>query len=335
MQPIFDSYGWEVLRTNTLQQGLINQTYVVETTTGNYILQSVNHEIFKDPAKIDCNINLMSSYLKKQYPAYLFTHLIQNKVGETLLEWNGQFYRAFVKIDAIALDVLSNNNQVEEAAAAFSKFTFLLEHFSVQQLQLTIPDFHNLNLRYFQFEKALLHGDQNRINESKEAIQYLISHQKWVKTYAAFIQNKACIQRVTHHDTKISNVLFDKEKAVAIIDLDTTMPGYFISDVGDMCRTYLCPVTEEETDFNRIKILPERWDALQKGYLSHMKETLTNFEIDHFAYAGQFMIYMQALRFLTDHLNRDVYYGAKYEGQNWMRAQNQIVLLDAFNQLVA
>lgn len=334
MQSIFESYGWKVLHYHALQQGLINQTYIVETTNGAYILQSINHLIFKEPSKIDFNINLISEYVKKQFPQYVFTHLIKNKVGETLLELNGKYYRAFAKIDAIALDVLQNSHQVAEAAAAFSRFTFILKEFPVDTLQITLPDFHNLELRYAQFEKALIHGDTHRIHATKDAIKFLIAQHKLVKQYTRFIQHKDSIQRVTHHDTKISNVLFEKEKAVAIIDLDTTMPGYFISDVGDMCRTYLCPVTEEETDFNRIQILPDRWDALQKGYLSNMKETLTQFELDHFTFAGQYMIYMQALRFLTDHLNRDVYYGARYEGQNWNRTQNQLFLLNTFYQLV-
>ena len=124
----------------------------------------------------------------------------------------------------------------------------------------------------------------------------------------------------------------EKDKAICVIDLDTVMPGFFISDIGDMCRTYLCKVTEEEKDLNLVQIEIERWDQLKNGYLSYMKNELSNFELNHFIFAGQFMIYMQALRFITDYLNNDTYYGAKYENQNYIRTLNQIELLKKYNE---
>jgi thiamine kinase-like enzyme len=148
-----------------------------------------------------------------------------------------------------------------------------------------------------------------------------------------FTTNKEAHLRVTHHDTKISNVLFKDDAAICVIDLDTTMPGYFMSDVGDMCRTYLCPVNEACQDLNQIKVLPERWTAIQEGYLEAMGEFLTNFEKDHFAFSGQCIIYMQALRFLTDFLELDHYYRVERPGQNLDRTKNQIQLLIEFNQL--
>ena len=133
---------------------------------------------------------------------------------------------------------------------------------------------------------------------------------------------------MTHHDTKISNVLFDEEgHGLCVIDLDTVMPGYFISDFGDMMRTYLSPVSEEEKDLSKIEIREEYFKAIADGYLHEMQNELTPTEKDHLVYAGKFLTYMQALRFLTDHLNNDVYYGAKYEGHNFVRAINQVALL--------
>jgi hypothetical protein len=137
-------------------------------------------------------------------------------------------------------------------------------------------------------------------------------------------------------------VLFDKHgKGICVIDLDTVMPGYFISDVGDMIRTYLSPVSEEEKDFNKIQIREDFFEAIANGYLSEMGGELSEVEIRHFVYGGMFMIYMQALRFLTDYLNNDIYYGAAYEGHNYLRAKNQVVLLekllekkDKFNKMV-
>jgi thiamine kinase-like enzyme len=136
-----------------------------------------------------------------------------------------------------------------------------------------------------------------------------------------------------HHDTKLSNILFDKaDKALCVIDLDTVMPGYFISDVGDMMRTYLPPVSEEEQDLSGISVRPEYFRAIVSGYLEGMEGNMTALEQDQFLFAGRFMIYMQAMRFLTDFLTGDPYYGARYPGHNLVRARNQIRLLQRFNE---
>jgi len=338
MQTIFEFYGWDVISYEPIHQGLINSTYAVKTTEGEFILQSINHHVFKNPTAIDTNIIAISDYLKSNHPSYLFTHLIATPKGNTLVEWEGRFYRAFHKMEGYALSVLDNENQAAQAAMQFSKFTFVLKHFEATQLKDTLPNFHNLSLRYQQFTQALINGNAQRITETADAISFLAAHKNYVDKYSLYIDHADVKKRVTHHDTKISNVLFQKnegvENAICVIDLDTVMAGYFISDVGDMCRTYLSAVSEEEKDLNKIKVDPKKWEALQKGYLQFMKEDLSTFEMDHFFFSGQFMIYMQALRFLTDHLNNDQYYGAKYPGQNLVRALNQIRLLEVYNELI-
>jgi thiamine kinase-like enzyme len=231
--------------------------------------------------------------------------------------------------------VLTNTEQAFQAAAQFGKFTNLLSGIDVLNLQTTIPNFHNLLLRYTQFENSLQKGNTKRISETKNEIDYLLAQNNIVEKYNKLIQNKILKKRVTHHDTKIGNVLFDKnDKAICVIDLDTLMPGYFISDLGDMMRTYLSPVSEEETDCTKIIIRKEYYDAIVDGYLSQMKDELTSEEQKHFHFAGECMIYMQALRFLTDYINDDVYYGAAYEKHNYNRAKNQIVLLQQFMELL-
>ena len=117
-----------------------------------------------------------------------------------------------------------------------------------------------------------------------------------------------------------------------MIDLDTVMPGYFISDVGDMMRTYLSPVSEEEKDYSKIEVRDEYFKAIVNGYLHEMNDELTSVEKHYFVYAGKFLIYMQAIRFVTDYFNDDIYYGAKYPGQNLIRANNQVVLLQRLMQ---
>ncbi len=336
MQAIFERYGWNVIHYEQLNQGLINKTYIVKTLDEKlFILQTINHQIFTQPEDIDLNIRQIGSYLMQYQPAYLYTHLVPAINGETLILFEGKFFRAFEKLHGITYDVLTNASQAKEAAKAFGMFTSSLVDFPIQDLKITLPDFHHLSLRYQQFLWALENGNTQRIIASKEAIHYLMSQNQIVQQFDDFIAHKDSILRVTHHDTKISNVLFNnKHQAICVIDLDTVMPGYFISDVGDMCRTYLPNVSEEESNTDLIKIDKGRWIAIQEGYLEAMGEYLTPFEKNHFAFAGTYMIYMQALRFLTDHLNNDVYYGAKYNGQNNVRAINQIALLKAFHQII-
>ncbi len=334
MQSILEQYGWENATAIPLSQGLINQTFDVHTAQGNFILQSINTKVFKDPFAIDYNIKAIGHYYNTNRPDQLFTHLIPNLRGETLITMEGKQYRAFKKIEGIALDVLTTAAEAKEAAQQFGQFTASLTDFAIGELKLTIPQFHDLSLRYHQFEQALIHGDSKRIDTAKDAIHFLKSHQSYVKKWTHFTTNKEAHLRVTHHDTKISNVLFKDENAICVIDLDTTMPGYFISDVGDMCRTYLCPVNEACQDLNQIKVIPERWIAIQNGYLEAMGEFLTNFEKDHFAFSGQSIIYMQALRFLTDYLQLDLYYKVDRPSQNLDRTLNQNQLLIEFNQLI-
>jgi Ser/Thr protein kinase RdoA (MazF antagonist) len=337
MESIFKLYGWDVISFKQLHQGLINKTFTVETTKGQFILQTVNHHIFKDPWAIDHNINSIGSHLMKHAPEYLFTHLVPTLNGTTLIEWEGGYYRAFDKIESYALNTLENQQQAYEAASQFGKFTQILSNYDVSNLKITLPHFHDLSLRYNQFLDAIKQGNSQRINESKEAIAFLKANEQYVQIYVHFINHKEVKKRVTHHDTKISNVLFrrtdDQEKAIGVIDLDTVMPGYFISDIGDMCRTCLCSVSEEEEDLDKLKVDSQKWQAIKTGYLSQMSTSLSNFELDHLFFGGQFMIYMQALRFLTDHLNNDIYYGANKKGQNLVRALNQIRLLQLYDKL--
>lgn len=330
---IFAHYGLDEKKLNVepIGSGLINETWRIKGNGKDYILQKVNHSIFKDPAAITKNVHLISTYLNKHYPGYLFPETLSTADNKELikLEGNGGYYRMthFVE-DSHTIDTVQNTKQAFEAARQFGKFTNLLADFPQEQLAETLPDFHNLTLRYQQFNQALLTGNGQRIEEAAELIDFIKAQKEIVINYENILKSPAFKKRVTHHDTKISNVLFDdNDNGLCVIDLDTVMPGYFISDVGDMLRTYLSPVSEEEKDFSKIIIREEYFHAIKKGYMSEMQEELSPEENDHFIFAGKFMIYMQAIRFLTDYLNNDTYYGSKYPGHNFVRAGNQVELL--------
>ena len=315
--------------------GLINHTWSIGNTTQGpcFILQQINNAVFKHPEDIAQNISTIGTYLKNHYPDYLFAGTLPTVSGNDLyIDDNKQYFRLFPFIPkSNTAVVLHTPEQAFEAARQFALFTRLLSGFDTSLLKITIPQFHDLPLRYKQFSEALAKGNVQRIQACGPLITYLQLQQNIVQVYESVKKDPGFPVRVIHHDTKISNVLFDDAgKGLCVIDLDTVMPGYFISDVGDMMRTYLSPANEEEKDFDKIQVRDDFFEAIAKGYIGELKNELTETEKAHFVYAGQFMIYMQALRFLTDHLNNDVYYGARYEGHNLVRAQNQVVLLQKY-----
>jgi len=330
MNAIFDAFGLSNARIEPFGSGLINRTWKVYSPQGNYILQKINDHVFKQPNHIAYNIRLISEYLQTNHPDYFFVAPVVANTGEDILSYKDEgWFRLMPFVEkSRTYDVVQTPEQAFEAAKQFGRFTKLLSGFDTSRLKITIPQFHNLELRYQQFIDALNNGNKKRVIESQNIIKGLLQQKSIVDEYKKIIYNPQFKLRVTHHDTKISNVLFDQnDKGLCVIDLDTVMPGYFISDVGDMMRTYLSAVSEEEKDLEKIVIRNEFYKAIVDGYSEEMKDEMTEVERNHFLFGGKFMIYMQALRFLTDHLNNDVYYGAKYEGHNLIRGQNQTTLL--------
>jgi len=334
---VLSAYGMEE-KDCTVQpfgSGLINNTWKIIRGNNAFILQRINDSVFKEPGHIASNIALAGAYLKKNHPDYLFIQPVVTPAGEEMVLLQGNYFRMFPFVPGShTIDIVTEPQQAFEAARQFGAFTKKLSGLDSSALQISLPDFHNLSLRYRQFEQALIEGNQQRINAAAPEIALLKEYHTIVDIFEQIKQDPAFKLRVTHHDTKISNVLFDdNDKGVCVIDLDTVMPGYFISDVGDMLRTYLSPANEEETNFSKIEVRKDYVAAIQKGYLSEMDDELTPKEKGAFIYAGKFMTYMQALRFLTDHLNNDSYYGATYEGHNLMRAKNQLTLLQQLSEI--
>lgn len=332
MKQILKKYGIEgaqlLIKPHT--NGLINKTWKVVDGEEKYILQRINDHVFKHPGQIAKNISMIARYLEQTAPSYLFPSPLKTINGEELVrdETTG-WYRLFPFVNGShTIDVVLSADQAFEAASQFGRFTRLLSGFDATKLYITIPDFHNLSLRYQQFKTALNNGNRERLKQSQLLIQEINSHRHILDDYEKLKHPPSIKCRVTHHDTKISNVLFDEsDKGLCVIDLDTVMPGYFISDLGDMMRTYLSPADEEEKDFTRIDVRDEFFRAIIRGYVKELGEELNEEEQKLIFFSGMFLTYMQAMRFLTDHLNNDIYYGAGYENQNLVRAGNQVRLL--------
>jgi Ser/Thr protein kinase RdoA (MazF antagonist) len=329
-----DPSDWHCVGFGT---GLINTTWVLKDLHGTikYILQKINHQVFKHPEDIAHNLRVVGDHLAKRHPDYLFVPPLPARDGATFVRvGDGDYYRLFPFIGGSrTLDVVHKPEQAFEAARSFARFSHLLADLDPSLLRETLPHFHDLSRRHKAFEDALHKATAARKAEAADAIDALKAHAGYVSDLEALKRSADFPLRVMHHDTKISNILFDRQdKALCVIDLDTVMPGYFISDVGDMMRTYLSPASEEAQDLDSVHVRPEYFRAIVAGYLNGMEGGLTPLERGQFLFAGRFMIYMQALRFLTDHLEGDVYYGARYPGHNLMRARNQVRLLRSFNE---
>jgi Ser/Thr protein kinase RdoA (MazF antagonist) len=331
LKEVLEAYSLtgDLIHILPLDNGLINHTWKITGNHESYIIQKINTTVFRHPESITANIKKIGDYLVSRNPGYLFVRPVPAQNGKEMIQTPDGYFRIFPFVEGShTIDVVQSPGEAYEAARQFGLFTSNCSGFPVEQLEITLPDFHNLSLRYQQFTDALLNGNPVRIERTRDLIDFSISKKELVDTFESIRVHPGFRLRVTHHDTKISNVLFDEEgKGLCVIDLDTVMPGYFISDIGDMLRTYLSPVNEGEGDLSKIEIREDFFVAIWKGYMSAMASLLSVEEQQYFTYAGKFMIYMQALRFLTDYLNNDIYYKITYEDQNLIRTQNQLTLL--------
>ncbi len=317
-----------------INHGLINHTWKVMAEESEFILQQINTRIFTKPEWIAENISRINAFLQQHHPHYLFVAPLPASDGSPYVK-DGQnhYFRLFsYVINSHTINTVNSPQQAFEAAKQFGRFTNLLSRFDASQLYITLPHFHDLSLRYQQFVEAVQEANAIRLAEAEKWIDDIEQHKDIVDDYEAIKRDGTIPLRVCHHDTKISNVLFDdRDRGICVIDLDTVMPGYIISDVGDMLRTYLSPVDEEEKDFDKIVVRMDYFKAIIQGYKSEMS-ALTATEKSLLIYAGKFMMYMQALRFLTDFLKGDVYYPIQYPTHNLIRAGNQLTLLKRFEE---
>lgn len=328
---VLSSYGLDAerLTIKRIDSGHINYTYKVEP---NWILQRINIKVFRNPDILASNLQTAAEYLKKQAPDYLFLTAIKNKTGmEMVYDQDGYPWRLFPFIsNTVTIDEVENSSQAFEAARAFSQLTKLLNGCDVKLFQESIPQFHNLPLRYLQFEQALKTADTDKKDISKKLCEDYTRFSYLVEEFETLTSSNHLQLRITHNDTKINNVLFDSEvkKVICVIDLDTLMPGYFIYDLGDMIRTFVSPAAEDETDLSKVVVRKEIYQAILDGYLSEMGAILTAEEKKAIPLAGLVMTYMIGLRFLIDYLNGDTYYQISYPLHNLDRAANQLRLLE-------
>ncbi len=321
----------------SLSSGLINQTYKVtlHSNGSKFLLQQINESVFAEPGELQLNYETIWSWLeerknKKAAPLIIPRPLRFPGGSNLFCDSDKRYWRMVEFMEGTqTLAVAANPDQAGKVAETFARFTASFESFDISSLAITIPGFHDLSLRYRQFQSSLHSKNYERLLSAALLVEELKKREHYASFYEVMTGSDSFIQRVMHHDAKISNILFDEEtgNVVCPVDLDTCMPGYFFSDLGDMIRSMACSEDENSTDFETIHIREDFYRAVLDSYLDKMSDHLTGTEKKYIHHSGILIIYMQALRFLSDYLDGDTYYRTDYPGQNLDRAKNQIALL--------
>lgn len=318
--------------------GHIHSTYLLKTKLAEqfnkYILQKFNTSVFREPEKVLENIQKITSYLNKQSnenEGISYLSMIPAGKGDYwYLDEKHNYWRCFQFIEnTVTLDKVDNPGQAKEGAKAYGNFIVALSAFEPSEIHATIPDFHNICRRLNDLQNAV---DTDKMSRKIQAVDEIIKVGAMNEIATEFLSVYDDLPiRVTHNDTKINNVLFDLEtgKGLCVIDLDTVMPGTVLSDFGDMVRTFTSPSEEDERDLGKVMFRPEIFSALAEGFLEETAHILSPAEKNNLLLGGKLMIYMQAIRFLTDFLAGDIYYKTDYPEHNLVRTRNQLKLFDS------
>jgi hypothetical protein len=322
-----------------LGSGNINDTYLAEARIGaptspvrQFVLQRLNHHIFRDPQGVMANWVSVAQHLTAQpdYP-YAVPHPMPTIHGTWLhQDETGSYWRMFPFFaDTEAPEGGADVLLAQEAARAYGTFAKALRHFPVETLTESLPGFHDTERRWAAFGQALEADTAGRVASVQNEIERLRATRVVTDRIAAWKASGALPLRVTHNDTKAGNVLMHRQtrRAIAVIDLDTVMPGTLLSDFGDMVRTFV-PTAAEDAD-SPLPLRTDIYHALETAYLEETAEFITPLERDHLRTGGLWMCAEQALRFLTDYISGDVYYKIRFPEHNLRRARNQLHLFEA------
>ncbi|GAB4489983.1 MAG: phosphotransferase [Saprospiraceae bacterium] len=312
--------------------GNINDTYRIDFERNGveetWLLQRLNHLVFKDPEVVARNIQLICEYLVGQDFPYKIAAPVAALDGRFLQnDKSGNYWRVFPFFkNTFAPEGLADAEIAYEGARAYGAFARALRSFPVEKLAETIPGFHNTDRRWQVFLEVLAKNPANRVETSQAEIEAVFAAKPVFEKISQLKKNGALPLRVTHNDTKAGNVLFDQttHKALAVIDLDTVMPGTILSDFGDMVRTFA--PDRQEDDPQNVALRLDILDALQRGFLEEAADFLTLTEKENLLLGTAWIAGEQALRFLTDWLAGDVYYKIRFPEHNLVRARNQLAL---------
>lgn len=342
MEKVLEQFGQILhdLEIKALHIGHINDTFIVgnqQHPHGAYLLQRINHSIFKDVEGLQRNIQLVTDHLREKYQSAGISdtrnkvlQLIPAKDQKTYVrDEDGNFWRMYVYIDdAKSVDAM-DPSLARKAGKAYGKFHRMLSDMPAARLVETIPNFHNMEFRLMEFRNAVVADMAGRVSQVEDLIEQIESRAEEMCLPQRLYRAGKLPKRITHCDTKVNNLLFDRNgEPTCIVDLDTVMPGFVMSDFGDFMRTGACTAAEDEADLDKIKFSQVIFRSFSDGYISEMKNQLEPAEIQLLPFGAKLLTYMQAVRFLTDFLNGDRYYKVNYTGHNLIRARAQFRLLE-------
>jgi Ser/Thr protein kinase RdoA (MazF antagonist) len=318
-----------------LGNGNINDTYRIDFQRDgvreSFLLQRLNHLVFKDPAAVMRNLRAVADHLAAQDYPYRVAAPAAALNGDFLQrDAAGNYWRAFPFFaDSFAPEGLADAEIAYEAARAYGAFARALRDFPAHELAETIPGFHDTDRRWEVFLQILKENPARRVEHSQAEIEAVFAAKPIFEHVSHLKKSGALPLRATHNDTKAGNVLFDvrTRKALAVIDLDTVMPGTLLSDFGDMVRTFA--PDRYEDDPSEVVVRPAILEALTRGFLEETAIFLTDVERENLLLGARWMVGEQALRFLTDWLAGDVYYKIRHPEHNLVRTRNQLAVLRA------
>lgn len=323
-----------------LKIGHINDSFIIESKSPNgksYFLQRINHNIFKNVSGLQQNIQIVTDHLRAKLMEAGETN-IEQKVLQLIptndgklfyQDAEGSYWRMYVNIqNTHSYDVITPE-LAYKAGKAFGNFQCMLADVSHEDLIETIPNFHNMEFRLEQFRDAVKANTAGRLAQTQWLVNEIESRAEEMCMPERLFREGKLPKRINHCDTKVNNMLFDaNDEPVCIVDLDTVMPGFVLSDFGDFMRTAANTGTEDDVNLDNIGVNMDIFEAYTRGYLQ--KATfLTTIELDNLAFGAKLLSYMQTVRFFGDYLNGDIYYKIEHEHHNWQRSLAQFRLLQS------
>lgn len=330
--------GNEIDHITPLGEGFINDTFVIYPKNKNrdkYLLQRKNSKIFVNIPGMMENIDKVTRHIKKKViqkggdpDREAMTILTTHEGLFYFQDENNEYWTVCLFIDDHLVYEKVDSPQIAfSGGKGIGRFQSLLIDFK-EELVDTLPGFHNMRFRFEQWDTALQKNLAGRKENMKKEIQWIEDRREEMLDFWKLVENGTIPKRVTHNDTKISNILFDKNGDVlCMIDLDTVLQSPVLNDFGDAIRSYANIGCEDEKDLNKVAFDMERYQAFTEGYLSETKNILTTPEIEYLAFSARFITFEQVLRFLMDYLNGDTYYRIKYPEHNLVRTHAQYKLL--------
>jgi len=324
-----------------LAGGHINDTYVLTTKKNGrivrYMLQRINHTVFKDPPSLMKNIIRVTEHILNRMQRVDIDRashqlvVIESDNGEGFhKDAEGNFWRTYNFIEGtVTYDTVQSAEVAYEAARMFGWFQKMLIDLPGPALYETICDFHNTPKRLETFRRVLKEDTCNRAKNAKTEIDFLFANAGFCDVLVKSADKGEIPVRVTHNDAKVNNVMLDKitKKGVCVVDLDTVMPGLSVYDFGDMVRTATTLADEDERDLSKVNMNLNMFEALVRGYAEQTKHFLTSSERKHLAFAGKLITFEQFVRFLADYLAGDIYYKIHREGHNLDRSRTQMKMV--------